>query len=58
MTFIEALQAMLNGSKVRNDNWEYGYIFMDALGYIADDDGNDYDISRYDFDGTWSVYNE
>ena len=58
MTFKEALQAMLNGSKVRNNNWKDSYIFLDTSGYIADEDGNDYDISRYDFDSTWSVYDK
>ena len=49
---------MLNGSKVRNNSWEAGYIFLDALGYITDEDENDYLISRYDFDSTWSVCDE
>lgn len=58
MTFSEALQELMNGSKVKNNSWTHGYIMLDYLGYAICEDNNNYVINKHDFDSTWSVYDK
>jgi len=60
MTFNEAVQAMLDGKKVKRVNTTgvcYGYIVLDADGDTVDSNGNQVILSKRDFVADWEIAN-
>ncbi|AYH92365.1 hypothetical protein HOU40_gp129 [Lactobacillus phage Bromius] len=58
MTFNEAVQAMLDGEKVKRVNTTgvcYGYIVLDADGDTVDSNGNQVILSKRDFVADWEI---
>lgn len=58
MTFNEAVQAMLDGKKVKRVNTTgvcYGYIVLDADGDTVDSNGNQVILSKRDFVADWEI---
>lgn len=58
MTFNEAVQAMLDGKKVKRVNTTgvcYGYIVLDADGDTVDSNGNQVILSKRDFIADWEI---
>ena len=58
MTFNEAVQAMLDGKKVKRVNTTgvcYGYIVLDADGDTVDSNGNQVILSKRDFISDWEI---
>ena len=58
MTFNEAVQAMLDGKKVKRVNTTgvcYGYIVLDADGDTVDSNGNQVILSKRDFVADWGI---
>lgn len=60
MKFNAAVQAMLNGKKVKRLNSTgVGYITLDDEGNIVDNNGNPFNFSKSDCIGDWRLcYNE
>ena len=56
MTTKEAIQAMLDGKKVRAENWEEGYYvhFSDLAGFLDESLALTYITPEYD----WEIYEE
>ena len=56
MTTKEAIQAMLDGKKVRAENWEEGYYvhFSDHAGFLDESLALTYITPEYD----WEIYEE
>jgi hypothetical protein len=58
MKFNEAVQAMLDGKKVKRVNTAgvcYGYIVLDADGDTVDSNGNQVILSKRDFVADWEI---
>lgn len=56
MTFSEAVQAMLDGKKVKRlTATGYGYITLDDEGNVVDNIGNPFNFSEKDFIGDWRL---
>lgn len=57
MTFSEAMDALLDGNKVRQLYWRgAGYIMLDSHDHIIDILGNIYIIDKTDLTASWEVY--
>ena len=56
MTFSEALQAMLDGKKVKRSNTTgYGYIMLDDEGNVVGNTGSPFSLSKKDFVADWEI---
>lgn len=58
MTFNEAVQAMLDGKKVKRSNTTgvcYDYIVLDVDGDTVDSNGNQVILSKRDFIADWEI---
>lgn len=60
MTFREAMQAMLDGKKVRESDWKKGhFIQIDPLNYISDHTNATYFLKTNDYASIkWEIYEE
>ena len=57
MEFNEAMDALLDGNKVRQTYWRgAGYIMLDSHDHIIDILGNIYIIDKTDLTASWEVY--
>jgi len=56
MTFSEAMDALLDGNKIRHIYWEDdNYIMLDSNGDIVNKFGNIYIINKTDLMGSWEL---
>lgn len=56
MTFNEAVQAMLDGKKVKRVNdIGHGYIMINGVGDVVDNDGVLYTMCKTDFIADWKI---
>lgn len=53
----EAIQAMLDGNKVKQPTWKQDYLYIDDYGYVHNKEENFIDVNgQSDFD--WEIYVE
>ena len=57
MNFSEAMDALIDGNKIKHIYWEdYNYIMLDSNDDIIDSLGNIYIINKIDLMISWEVY--